>query len=219
VADGDPYRFQLFYGPEGRMTLVDRALEAVGKGAISIGLRFPSYAVIASMVRPTRRLMEPSEKVFKVDGHVGVTGSGYISDLRKLVDQMRIEAQRHRLVYGTPIDVASLVGHAGQYLHAYTLYPVRPQGVAAIIAGVDKLGVQLHQVDPSGTSFRGDAFALGQGADKAIEEIENNYSADLKLEEAFQLIAKVMEKSGAPEPLIQYGYVDVSTQAFVKQNH
>jgi proteasome alpha subunit len=133
----------MFYGPEGRMTLVDRALEAVMRGAISLGLRFPRYALIASMVKPTRKLMKPSDKVFTVDDHVGVTGSGYISDLYRVVDHMRLEAQRSRLLYDAPIDIGSLVDSVSGYFHEYTLYPVRPQGVAVIVAGVDKLGVQL----------------------------------------------------------------------------
>ncbi|MCS7129050.1 MAG: hypothetical protein NZ919_00195, partial [Candidatus Caldarchaeum sp.] len=162
----DTSRFQMFYGPEGRMTLVDRALEAVMRGAISIGLRFPKYAVVASMVKPTRKLMKPSDKVFVVDDHVGITGSGYISDLYRVVDHMRLEAQRHRLLFDAPMDIGSLVDSVSGYFHGYTLYPVRPQGVAVIIAGLDKLGVQLYQVDPSGTAFTGDAFTVGMNSDK-----------------------------------------------------
>jgi len=210
----DQYRFQVFYGPEGRMTLVDRALEAVSKGAISLGLRFPNYAVVASMARPVRKLIQPGEKVFEVDEHLGVTGSGYISDLYKLVDQMRLEAQRHRLTYGTPIDVGSLVEAVSQYLHSYTIYPVRPQGVSVIIAGVDKMGVHLYQVDPSGTAFRGLGFAVGMGAEEAIQQLESSYSEDMKLEEALSLIHEVVKKVGGVEPLIQYGYVDLEDKRF-----
>ncbi|MCS7138119.1 MAG: hypothetical protein NZ941_07110, partial [Candidatus Caldarchaeum sp.] len=199
----DPSRFQMFYGPEGRMTLVDRALEAVMRGAISIGLRFPKYAVVASMVKPTRKLMKPSDKVFVVDDHVGITGSGYISDLYRVVDHMRLEAQRHRLLFDAPMDIGSLVDSVSGYFHGYTLYPVRPQGVAVIIAGLDKLGVQLYQVDPSGTAFTGDAFTVGMNSDKALDIIENEYSPDLSLEEALKLIVSVVERTGNQEPAIQ----------------
>jgi len=213
----DPSRFQIFYGPEGRMTLVDRALEAVMRGSISIGLRFPQYAVVASMVKPTRKLMRPSDKVFIVDDHVGVTGSGYISDLYRIVDHMRLEAQRHRLLYDAPVDVGTLVDAVSEYFHGYTLYPVRPQGVAVIIAGVDKLGVQLYQVDPSGTAFNGDAFAVGMNSDKALEIIENEYSADMRFEDALKFVTSVVERTGNPEPTIQFGYVDLNTQLFQRR--
>ncbi len=213
----DP-RFQMFYGPEGRMTLVDRALEAVMRGAISLGLRFPRYALIASMVKPTRKLMKPSDKVFTVDDHVGVTGSGYISDLYRVVDHMRLEAQRSRLLYDGPIDIGSLVDSVSGYFHEYTLYPVRPQGVAVIVAGVDKLGVQLFQVDPSGTAFAGDAFAVGMNSDKALDLIENEYSADMGLEDALKLVYSVVERTGNPEPAIQYGYVTLDEKTFTRRS-
>ncbi|MDW7977731.1 MAG: hypothetical protein RMH74_02885 [Candidatus Caldarchaeum sp.] len=212
----DPSRFQMFYGPEGRMTLVDRALEAVMRGAISIGLRFPKYAVVASMVKPTRKLMKPSDKVFVVDDHVGITGSGYISDLYRVVDHMRLEAQRHRLLFDAPMDIGSLVDSVSGYFHGYTLYPVRPQGVAVIIAGLDKLGVQLYQVDPSGTAFTGDAFTVGMNSDKALDIIENEYSPDLSLEEALKLIVSVVERTGNQEPAIQYGYITADKPFFTR---
>ncbi|BAJ51000.1 20S proteasome alpha subunit [Candidatus Caldarchaeum subterraneum] len=213
----DPSRFQMFYGPEGRMTLVDRALEAVMRGAISIGLRFPRYAVLASMVKPTRKLMKPSDKVFIVDDHVGVTGSGYISDLYRIVDHMRIEAQRHRLLFDAAVDVGTLVDSVSGYFHGYTLYPVRPQGVAVIIGGVDKLGVQLYQVDPSGTAFNGDAFALGVNSDKAIDILENEYRPDMSLDEALNLITSVVERTGNPEPTIQVGYISLDNPVFRRE--
>ncbi|MCX8200928.1 MAG: hypothetical protein N3H84_02340 [Candidatus Caldarchaeum sp.] len=212
----DPSRFQMFYGPEGRMTLVDRALEAVMRGSISIGLRFPKYAVVASMVKPTRKLMKPSDKVFIVDDHVGVTGSGYISDLYRIVDHMRLETQRHRLLFDAAMDIGSLVDSVSGYFHSYTLYPVRPQGVAVIIAGLDKLGVQLYQVDPSGTAFYGDAFAVGANSDKALDIIETGYNPDMNLDEAINFIVSVVEKTGNPEPTIQVGYITADKPFFTR---
>jgi proteasome alpha subunit len=120
---------------------------------------------------------------------------------------MRLEAQRSRLLYDAPIDIGSLVDSVSGYFHEYTLYPVRPQGVAVILAGVDKLGVQLFQVDPSGTAFAGDAFAVGMNSDKALDLIENEYSADMGLEDALKLVYSVVERTVNPEPAIQYGYV------------
>ncbi|MEM2114752.1 MAG: hypothetical protein QXS12_04795, partial [Candidatus Caldarchaeum sp.] len=165
----------------------------------------------------TRKLMKPSDKVFVVDDHVGVTGSGYISDLYRIVDHMRIEAQRHRLLFDAAVDVGTLVDSVSGYFHGYTLYPVRPQGVAVIIGGVDKLGVQLYQVDPSGTAFNGDAFALGVNSDKAIDMLENEYRPDMTLDEALNLITSVVERTGNPEPTIQVGYISLDNPVFRRE--
>src|SRR5207247_9554520 len=105
--------------------------------------------------------MEPAEKVFVVDEHIGATGSGYIGDVTTLLDKLRVAAQRHRLVYDEPIDVGTLSRNLSEYLHGFTMYAVRTFGASVVIAGVDALGLQLIPVDPSRTPFKCSAFSLG----------------------------------------------------------
>src|SRR3990170_2911677 len=109
-------RMPFFYNPEGRLVQVDYALQAVSRGSTTLGLKAKDFALLSSQVRPTRALLEPAEKVFVVDEHVGATGSGYIGDVNTLVDEVRIAAQRHRLVYETRIDVGTLSRGLSQYL-------------------------------------------------------------------------------------------------------
>src|SRR3989304_1445191 len=160
-------RMPFFYNNEGRLIQVDYALQAVSRGSTTIGLKTKDFAVLSSQVKPTRALLEPAEKVFVVDDHIGVTGSGYIGDVSTLVDELRVSAQKHRLVYDNAIDVGTLSRTLSEYLHALTMYAVRPLGASMILAGADELGIHLVQVDPSGTSFKGSGFAIGQYADDA----------------------------------------------------
>src|SRR2546427_898717 len=146
-------RMPFFYSPEGRLLQVDYALQAVNRGSTTIGLKTKDFAVLSSHVKPTRNLLEPAEKVFVVDEHVGATGSGYIGDVNSLVDEIRVQAQRHRLAYDIPIDVGSLARHLGQYLHNFTLYTVRPFGASLILAGSGPPRGPPAQVDPGGTTF------------------------------------------------------------------
>src|SRR5437870_4199281 len=74
-------RYPYFYGPEGRLVLVDSALEAVRRGSTTIGIKTPAFAMLASHIKPVRPLIDPAEKIFTIDGHVGATGSGYIGDM------------------------------------------------------------------------------------------------------------------------------------------
>jgi proteasome alpha subunit len=125
-------RYPYYYGPEGRLVLVDSALEAVSRGSTTIGIKTPKFALISSHIKPTKALV-----------------------ILQLIDEMRIASQRHRLSYESPIDVNSLAKYLGAYLHNYTIYAVRPQAASIIISGMDQMGIQLYQVDPSGTYFRG----------------------------------------------------------------
>ncbi|MFZ0697509.1 MAG: hypothetical protein WAM88_10270 [Nitrososphaeraceae archaeon] len=209
--------YMSYYGPGGRMLLVESALEAVSRGSTTIGIKTPAFALTSSYIKPTRPLMEPSEKIFTIDTHVGATGSGYIGDILQSIDELRVEAQKHKLTIESPIDIASLVKHLSSYLHTYTIYAVRPQAASIIIAGKDQMGTQLYQVDPGGTYFRGSAFAIGQFSDSALNLIQQEYSADMTAEQAIQLSKKAIERAiGEEKPLVDIGIVYAKEGLFKK---
>src|ERR671933_2937843 len=134
-------RYPYYYGPGGRLVLVDSALEAVSRGSTTIGIKTPNFALLSSHIKPTKPLVDPAEKIFTIDEHIGATGSGYIGDILQLMDKIQLAAQKHRLNYESPIDVNSLAKHLSSYLHNYTIYAVRPQAASVIIAGIDQTGV------------------------------------------------------------------------------
>jgi proteasome alpha subunit len=209
-------RYPYFYGPEGRLVLVDSALEAVRRGSTTIGIRTPSFALLASHIKPVRPLIDPAEKIFAIDGHVGATGSGYIGDILQLIEELRLEAQKHRLNFESPIDVGSLAKHLGSFLHNYTIYAVRPQAASVIVAGYDQMGVQLYQVDPSGTFMRGSGFAIGQSSDIALDVVQRDYSADMSVEQAVALSKKAIEKALGERPVVEVGVVSAQEKQFRK---
>lgn len=205
-----------FYGPQGRLVLVDSALEAVSRGSTTIGIKTPKFAMLSSQIKPTHPLIEPSEKIFSIDYHVGATGAGYIGDILQLIDTLRLEAQKHKLTYETPIDTDSLAKHLSTYLHNYTTYAVRPQAASIIIAGADETGIQLYQVDPSGTFFRGSGFAIGQASETALDVITKEYSADMTQQQAVDLAKKAMEKALGEKPIAETGILTASENKFNK---
>ena len=209
-------RYPYFYGPEGRLVLVDSALEAVRRGSTTIGIKTPSFAMLASHIKPVRPLIDPAEKIFVIDGHVGATGSGYIGDILQLIEELRLEAQKHRLNFESPIDIGSLAKHLGTFLHNYTIYAVRPQAASVIVAGTDQMGVQLYQVDPSGTFMRGSGFAIGQSSDNALDVVQHEYSADMSVEQAVALSNKAIEKALGERPVVEVGVVSTQDRQFRK---
>src|SRR5256886_6957862 len=110
-------RMPFFYNQEGRLVQVDYALQAVSRGSTTLGLKTKDFAVLSSQVKPTRPLMEPAEKVFVVDEHIGATGSGYIGDVTTLLDQLRGPAQRHRPRFDSPDGVWAPSPHLSEYPH------------------------------------------------------------------------------------------------------
>lgn len=216
MSDPNMGKYPYFYGPQGRLVLVDSALEAVNRGSTTLGIKTEKFALLSSHIKPIRPLVEPSEKVFPIDEHAGATGSGHIGDILRLIDELRLEAQRHKLTYETPIDVGSLAKHIGTFLHSYTIYAVRPQAASILLTGIDPTGIQLYQVDPSGTFFKGRGFAIGQESDKALEIVEREYSADMSVDQAVQVSNKAIEHALSERPVVEHGIVDAETRSFRK---
>jgi proteasome alpha subunit len=129
---------------------------------------------------------------------------------------MRVSAQKHRFTYDSPIDVKSLARQLSSYLHDFTIYAVRPQAASIIIAGLDQTGVQLYQVDPSGTFFSGSGFAIGQYSDIALDVIHKEYSEDIAVAQAIQLSDKAIEKALGEKPLVERGLITAKNAVFEK---
>lgn len=210
-----PYeRAPFFYGPEGRLVQVEFAREVVNRGSTTIGLKTREFVLLSSHVKPTLPLLEPTEKIYSIDDHIGATGSGNIADILTLVDMVRVEAQRHRLAYGGGADVISLAQHLGAYIHGLTLYPVRPLGASIILAGRDGLGLQLIMVDPSGTFARGKAMAIGNNSTAAREILEHGYHEDLSVDDALSLTTRAIAAALREDGPVEHGLVDLERGIF-----
>ena len=209
-------RYPYYYGQGGRLVLVDSALEAVNKGSTTIGIKTAEFALISSHIKPTLPLVDPNEKIFTIDSHIGATGSGYIADIEQLIEEIRLQAQKHRLSYESSIDIKSIAKHLSTYLHNYTIYAVRPQAASIIIAGVDEKGIQLYQVDPSGTYLKGSGFAIGHSSDIAMDVIQQGYDKNMTSKQALELTHKAIEKAIGEKPVVESGIVTLG--GFSKSN-
>ncbi len=201
-------RYPYYYGQGGRLVMVDSALEAVNKGSTTIGIRTDNFALITSHIKPTLPLVDPNEKIFTIDSHIGATGAGYIADIEQLIEEIRLQSQKHRVSYESPIDVKSITKHLSTYLHNYTIYAVRPQAASIIIAGRDEMGIQLYQIDPSGTYLKGSGFAIGYLSDIALDVIQKGYRKDMTPDQALNLANDAIEKALGEKSVVETGIVD-----------
>lgn len=179
------------FSPEGRLYQVEYAFEAVKRGMTALGIRAVDGVVLAVEKRSTFPLVEGTEKIKRIDEHIGLAFAGLFGDARVLIDQARIYAQTHRLIYGEPIPVELLVKRICDIKQAYTQHGgVRPFGVAFLFAGVDRKGPHLIQTDPGGTYLRCKARAVGSGAQRALEVFMKEYRDDIVLDDAILLALK-----------------------------
>ena len=124
------------FSPDGRLFQVEYAIEAVRRGTITIGLR-NEEGVVFCVQRRNLPLQENigSEKIFKIDDHLGVAIAGLTADARTLVDQARVHAQINHLSYNEAVSVLETTRDLCDQMQLYTQNAgVRPFGVSFLIA-------------------------------------------------------------------------------------
>ncbi len=174
------------FSPEGRLFQVEYAIEAVRRGTTAICCINKNSVVFAVEKKSSGLVVSlGSEKIFKVDDHIGVTIAGLTADARVLIDRARIQAQINILSYDEKISVKDSTLNICEYLQAFTQNAgVRPFGVSFLIAGIDNNGsTSLYLTDPSGAMWGYKAFAIGSGATEARTYLEENYKDDISDEE------------------------------------
>ena len=185
------------FSPDGRLFQVEYAKEAVKKGTTSVGVTFKGGVILAT-VKNVAELAIPktTEKLFKIDDHLGVVSAGLLADARILTDQLRVKAQMSKITYEEPMDVLSLSKALGDRMQFSTLYAgLRPFGVSFLVGGVDSTGSHLVEADPSGMLYEWEAYAIGRGASVANKIFMTKHKETMTEEEALKLTIEVIKKS------------------------
>lgn len=184
------------FSPEGRLFQVEYAIEAVRRGTTTIVCKNEG-SVIFAVEKKFSKLQERwgSEKIFKIDDHIGIAISGLTADARVLIDKARIQSQVNILSYDEKISVKDVTLHICEFKQAFTQNAgVRPFGVSFLIGGVDSNGPSIYLTDPSGASWGYKAQAIGSGATETRAFLEKNYKDNLSDEELLLLPLKALRE-------------------------
>ena len=196
------------FNPEGRLYQVEYAIEAIKLGTTVIGIQTAEGVVLAVEKRAISPLIIANsiEKIMVIDTHLGAAMSGITGDARTLIDHTRVEAQNYRFNYNEPLPVESCAqsvcdlavrfgeGKRDKKKKEGEIRMSRPFGVALLIAGVDENGPALYLTDPSGTSVKYLAKAIGAGSEGAQAALQEKYNKSMSFEEAEKLALSVLKQ-------------------------
>eukprot|EP00758_Cryptobia_borreli_P004311 Tbor_TRINITY_DN4303_c0_g1::TRINITY_DN4303_c0_g1_i1::g.7706::m.7706/K02726/PSMA2; 20S proteasome subunit alpha 2 len=178
------------FSPSGKLVQIEYAMNAVGKGATTLGIKGVDGVVLAAEKKTVSPLLDPRtlQKVFQLDDHVGCTYSGIGPDCRVLVDSARKACQVYRRTYDEPMPVSQLVREVASTYQEFTQSGgVRPFGCSLLVAGVDANGYHLYQLDPSGTYYCWKATSIGSKSSSAKSFLERRYDESVELEDAVHM--------------------------------
>ena len=175
-------------------------MEAISHAGAAVGVRTDDGVVLAAEKKILSKLLETSvasEKMHKLDDHVGVAVAGINSDANILINAARLTAQRYAMTYAEPVPMEQLVQTLCDQKQGYTQYGgLRPFGVSFLFGGWDRnCGFQLYQSDPSGNYAGWMATAIGANAQAAQAILKTDYKEGMTLREAKALAVKVLKQT------------------------
>jgi len=185
------------FSPDGRIFQVEYAREAVKRGTTAVGIVYDDGVLLAVDKNIEYPLLVPEsiEKIYQVDEHIGAASSGLIADARRMIEEMRLESQRNRIVYDEQISVSELTRRISDTSQIYTQYGgIRPFGCALLIAGVNSMGKQLFETDPSGAYAEYKATAIGSGKKEVEKFFEKHYKEGMAREDAVRMAVDALKQ-------------------------
>ena len=188
-------RIATMFSPDGRIHQIEYAKEAVRHGSLVIVARCKDGIVMISEEREFSKLIMPNTKINQVEEHIFAAFSGLLSDAKVLVDKARVEAQMQRLYYNEDPDINVIAWNIGTFMQQLLQRGMRPFGVSLILAGYDNNGTEVHLIEPSGAKFECNAIAVGEHDSEVMKELEENYNADVSLDDLEKLVMDVFKKS------------------------
>lgn len=171
------------WSPQGRLWQVEYAMHAVRQGSACVGIRTDKFVVLAAAKRSASELASYQEKVFRIDGHMGIAIAGLTADARVLARYMQTECLNHKYTFGSEMIVGRLVeAVADKHQRCTQSYVRRPYGVGLLVGGCDQTGPHLYETSPSGCYYEYKAMAIGARSNSAKTYLQREFE---KREEGF----------------------------------
>ena len=185
------------FSPEGTLSQVEYALEAVKKGGLSIGMIGKNCIILTAERKAVPKLQDQRtiRKINRIDTHIAMTFAGIIADSRSLSDYARLQSQSFRYSLDIPPTVDNIAKQIAFKMQEYTQRSgVRPFGLSCIIAGFDegKEEPKLYMTDPSGQVTMWKAGAIGKNSDKVLGILEEKYKDNMTEDEALKCTIDAM---------------------------
>ena len=185
------------FSPEGTLSQVEYALEAVKHGGLSIGVIGKDCIILAAERKAVPKLQDQRtiRKINRIDKHIAMAYSGIIADSRSLSDYARLQSQSHRYSLDICPTVDNIAKVIAFKMQEYTQKSgVRPFGLSCIIAGFDegKDEPKLYLTDPSGQVTMWKAGVIGKNSDKVLGILEEKYKDNMSENDALKCTIDAM---------------------------
>ncbi len=181
--------------------------ERLLKGTTTIGLVCKDGVVLATERRATAGNLianKMTQKLFKIDGNLGITVAGLVGDAQVLARYLRAEVALYRLRRGAPLTAEGAATLLANILSGNRMFPYYAW---LILGGVDPKGGHVFSVDPAGGSIEDRFVSVGSGSPFAYGVLEEGYSRDMSVSDGVDLALRGLTAAMKRDSASGDGYI------------
>ena len=157
------------------------------KGTTTVGIVCKDGVVVATEHRATMGYLvahKKTQKLFKIDEHMGLTVAGLVGDAQTLARWIKAEAELYRLKTDKGISISAASTLVSSIMNGRRYFPF---WVQLILAGVDDEGGHVYSLDAAGGSIPDDYVTTGSGSPYVYGVLEDLYKEGLSTAEGAEL--------------------------------
>ena len=166
--------------------------EQIKKGTTTCALTCSDGVVLAADTRASAGFFIADRhvmKIQKVDRHLGMTIAGGVADAQNLVDIMRYNANIYRITNKELMPVKSASRLCSNVLFNQRYFPYYVQ---IIVAGYDKEGGQIYNIDLFGSMTSEKFISTGSGSPVAYGYLESEFKEGLGVNDAYKIAIRAI---------------------------
>lgn len=166
--------------------------EELKKGTTTLGIVCKDGVVLATERRATAGTMiahKKTQKLFKIDQHLGLTIAGLVGDAQTLARYLAAEVELYKLKRNVPMSIKSAATLMSNILSGSRYFPY---WVGLIIGGVDREGGHVYSLDPIGGAIPDKYVSTGSGSPFVYGVLEDHYQEGLNINEGVDLAVRAL---------------------------
>jgi proteasome beta subunit len=180
--------------------------EKMKTGTTTLGMVCNDGVVLATEHRATMGTLiahTETQKLFRIDDHIGLTTAGLVGDAQNLARYITAEAELYRLKRDQPMTIKAAATLTANILSGSRYYPY---WVQLLLGGWDREGGHVYSLDAAGGSIPDKYCATGSGSPYAYGVLEDNFKDDMTSNQGVDIAIKALNAAMRRDSASGNGY-------------
>ena len=159
-------------------------------GTTTVGIVCKDGVVMGADMRATMGHLishKETQKLFKIDEHMGFTIAGLVGDAQVLARWLTAEVELYRVKRGTPMSIRAASTLLANIMNQRKFAPFYVQ---LLVGGVDHEGNHMYSLDAAGGSIPDKFVTTGSGSVFVYGVLEDHYKDGLTVDQGLDLAVR-----------------------------